>query len=244
MTTTTATTATTATDEATRLREANALLSRFAGQAAHDIQEPLRLIHGYLDLLCSHLDGKSKLDAPKLAHEARDTAERMQRLVTSLLEYTRVANAQPHREPVPLGKALGDAMANLRLRLHETGAQVTHGPLPTLRGDEAQLARLFQNLIENSLKYHGPRAPCIHVASARTSDGWVVTVDDNGPGWPKAGRDRLFQPFTRLHDDQTPGAGLGLAAVRAIVERHGGIVRAVDAPAGGARVEITLRDLP
>ena len=216
----------------------------FAAQAAHDIQEPLRLLHGYLDLLCSHLDGKARLDAPALAHEAKDTAERMQRLVTSLLEYAQVANAQPRRDAVPLAKALGEAMANMRLRIHETGAQVTHGPLPTVRGDEAQLARLFQNLLENGLKYRGVREPVIHVTSARVEGGWVVTFDDNGPGWPAVGRDRLFQPFARLHDDQTPGAGLGLAAVRAIVERHGGAVRALDAPAGGARVEILLRDAP
>lgn len=232
-------------DEIARLREANALLGRFAGQAAHDIQEPLRLLRGYLDLLCAHFDGKAKLDAPKLARDARDTADRMGLLVTSLLEYTRVASREPNVEAVPLGPALADAVANLRLRLLETGGQVTHGPLPTVTADAGDIVRLFQNLIENSLKYSGGRAPVVHVTALRDKEDWLVTVDDNGPGWPKEGRERLFTPFVRLHNgDSLPGAGLGLASVRAIADRHLAAVSADDAPGGGARISIRFRGSP
>lgn len=227
-------------DEIRRLAEANAALSRFVGQAAHDVQEPLRLLRGYLDLLQLHLEGKAALDAPKLARDAIETADRMQMLVASLLDYTRAANQPLNREPIPLGVALADAAANMRLRIKETGAHVTHGPLPTLVADRGQLTRLFQNLIENSIKYSSNRAPVIHVAAQKAASGWTITVDDNGPGFPKQGRERLFEPFARLHGAQLPGSGLGLASVRSIVERMGGSIEALDNPSGGARVQIQL----
>lgn len=229
-------------DEIKRLREANAQLSRFASQAAHDLQEPLRLIHGYLELLAIHHEGKLKLDAPKLARDALETTDRMQRLVTSLLDYARATSQPMKLEPLPLGLALADAVANLHLRIRGAGAQVTHGPLPTLAGDRGQITRLFQNLIDNSIKYADGRRPVVHVASRATNDGWLITVDDNGPGFPRVGRERLFEPFARLHVGDVPGAGLGLASARSVVERMGGRLVATDAPGGGARIEIHLKE--
>lgn len=228
-------------DEVAHLREANAQLSRFAGQAAHDLQEPLRLLHGYLDVLCDHLDGRIQVDARAVAHDARDTAERMLLLVGGLLDHTRLVSQPPRVDRVHTGDALDDAIANLQLRLQETGGRVTRDQLPVLSTDRAQLARLFQNLVDNSLKYRGERAPVIHVSSTREGAGFAIHVDDNGPGFPRAGRERLFEAFTRLHSSATPGAGLGLASVRAIAERHGWTVEAADAPGGGARVTIHVR---
>lgn len=208
-------------------------------QAAHDLQEPLRLLAGYLDLLVAHHEGRLALDAPRLTREARDTTRRMQDLVASLLDLSRREVVDPQAAPlVPLGAALGDALGNLHLRLRETGAEVVNGPLPAIHGDRAQLARIFQNLVENSLKYALPeRPPVVRIMARDQGEHWLVTVDDNGPGWPREGREHLFEPFARLRSD-APGAGLGLAMVRAIVERHEGHVAATDAPHGGARVEI------
>lgn len=222
-----------------RLEEANVALSRFAGQAAHDIQEPLRLIAGYLDLLVAHAEGRLELDAPRITREARDAAHRAQELVASLLDFTRASKRDPARErDVPLAESVDAALDNLRLRLTETGARVTHDKLPIVHGDATQLSRVFQNLVENSLKYATSRAPVVRIAAREEPSAWIITVDDNGDGFPKEGRDRLFEPFSRLHGGGTPGAGLGLAMVRAIVERHGGRVRALDSPEGGARVEM------
>jgi len=223
--------------EVVRLREANQLLSRFAGQAAHDLQEPLRLVSGYLDLICARFEGKADVDAPRLARDAKEAADRMQLLVAGLLDYTRVTNQHPPPQSVPLAKALTDATSNLRLRLRETGAQVTHGPLPTIQGSRTQLARVFQNLIENSLRYHARRAPVVHVMSEERDGEWIILVDDNGPGWPELGREQLFRPFAHLNTD-SPGTGLGLAIVRGILEQHGGRALAADAPGGGARIEL------
>lgn len=227
-------------DESARLLESNAMLRRFAGQAAHDLQEPLRLLSGYLDLLCLHEDGKARINASKLAHDAKDTSDRMQRLVASLLAYARLEAEAPREEPVPLALALGDAVANLHRRVQETRAQITHGSLPTIQGDRGNLARLLQNLVENSLKYADERPPVVHVHATRDAEGWAITVDDNGPGFPTKGRERLFEPFARLHGASTPGAGLGLAAAREIVRQHHGTIAALDAPSGGARILIRI----
>lgn len=231
----------TSTQDAFDLDRAEAMASRFATEAAHDLQEPLRLLSGYLDLVCAHLDGKVTLHGSKLAHEARATTERMQKLVGSLLESSRVATAPLPDTVIALADPLDDAVKNMRLRLAETGAVVTHGPLPSVRGDTTQLTRLFQNIIENSLKYAGgAAAPVVHVTAQHHAGAWMIVVDDNGPGWPPHGRERLFRPFTRLHGGDVPGNGMGLAMVRAIVEHHGGHVEATDAPQGGARVQITF----
>lgn len=214
--------------------------SRFAGQAAHDLQEPLRLLAGYLDLLQAHFDGELSLDAKRITMDAAATVDRMQHMVSGLLEYTRLSSRPRSTEPVPLARALADAQANLQLRLAEREGQVTHGALPIVSGDLSDFTRLFQNLLENAIKYRGDGPPRIHVSSEPAAGGWRIHVDDDGPGWPGEGRDRLFQPFARLHDESIEGLGLGLAGVRAIVDRYHGTVRAADAPGGGARVEIFL----
>lgn len=215
-------------------------------QAAHDLQAPLQLLSGYLDLLVAHLDQQAPLDGSKLAHDARDTADRMQRLVTSVLDEARSTAdaARPPSTPrveVQLWVALADAEKNLTRKIRETGAHiVVAGELSTLRGDRGQLARLFQNVLENSLKYAsvpGAPPPEVRISMMQTVTELVLCIDDNGPGWPP-GRERLFQPYVRLHGNAKPGAGLGLAAVRQIVENMGGRVRAVDAPSGGARIEM------
>lgn len=212
----------------------------FASQVAHDIQEPLRLVAGYLDLLQAHFDGKLDLDGKQVTRDAAAAVDRMQRMVGGVLEFTRFSSPPARSDPVPLDRALADAEANLGRRLAERGGTIVRGDLPTAMGDVSDFTRVFQNLIDNALKYGAPRSPTIHVSSERTTGGWRIYVDDNGPGWPKEGRDRLFQPFARLHGEGPDGLGLGLAGVRAILDRYHGAVRALDAPSGGARVEIFL----
>jgi signal transduction histidine kinase len=224
------------------LRRSNADLEEFAFVASHDLREPLRKVAAFGDLLRGNLG--SGLDAQSLDYLQRmeRSAARMNELLDSLLEFSRVASRQQPLEPTDLGQLARDAISDLELRIAEAGATVRVSELPTLAVDRSQFRRVFQNLIGNALKFRAPgRAPEIEVRAEPVPEGWSLVVSDNGIGFDQKYAERIFRPFQRLHSSgEYKGSGMGLAICRKIVARHGGWIGATSAPGRGARFQITL----
>jgi PAS domain S-box-containing protein len=206
------------------LARSNEDLQQFASIAGHDLQEPLRMVTGFLNLLEEQY--KPRLDAQ--AHEyigyAVEGAARMSQLIKDLLTYSRVTSKAKKPQPVEASRPLQAALANLYASIHEAGATVTHDDLPTVVGDAGQLTQLFQNLIGNALKFrHANRACRVHISARQQEGKWVFAVRDNGIGIAPEQFDRIFVIFQRLHTrEKYPGTGIGLAICKKIVERHGG----------------------
>ncbi len=214
------------TEELTR---SNKELEQFAYVASHDLQEPLRIVASYTQLLARRYRGKLDADADEFIAFAVDGANRMQRLINDLLAYSRVSTRAQPFEPTDAGAALDRALANLRAAIKETGAAVTHDPLPIVRADASQLTQLFQNLISNAIKFHGDALPRVHISArktsevSKTSEVWVFSIHDDGIGIDPQYHERIFVIFQRLHGkEEYPGTGIGLAVCKRIVERHGG----------------------
>jgi len=206
------------------LASSNRELEHFAYVASHDLQEPLRMVSSYTQLLAKRYDGQLDEDAREFIHYAVDGADRMQHLIHDLLSYSRVATHGDHFAPVDTQAVLAAAIANLQIAIQESGAVVTHGPLPVLNGDRSQLMRVFQNLIANAIKFRkGDEPPSVHVSCERRDGHWCFAVQDNGIGIDRQYFERIFVIFQRLHTrEEYPGTGLGLALCQRIVVRHGG----------------------
>lgn len=205
------------------IKRSNAELQQFASTASHDLQEPLRMVSSYLTLL--EKKNRGRLDERSLEYldHAVDGATRMQEMIRDLLSYSRIGTSADKLGPVPMEEPLGMAMKNLSMEIREKRAQVTHGALPTINADLNQMVQLFQNLIGNGIKYHGPEPPMVHVDAVQQGRNWLFSVRDNGIGIPKEQTGRLFQMFVRLHTrEEYNGTGIGLALAKRIVERHGG----------------------
>lgn len=236
---------------AEKLREAMAELARsneelaqFAYVASHDLQEPLRMISSYTQLLAKRYKGRLDADADEFIAYAVDGANRMQRLITDLLAYSRVGTRGKKLEPTDFAAALESALINLKVAIEESGAVVTHDPLPTLRADKSQITQLFQNLIANAVKFHGAEPPCVHV-SAKLQDPegkeWLFSVRDNGIGIEPQYSERIFAVFHRLHTrEEYPGTGIGLAICKKTVERHGGRIWVESALGAGTTFHFTI----
>ncbi len=205
------------------LVRSNADLEQFAYIASHDLQEPLRMVTSYCDLLQRRYRDKLDSDAEDFLNFAVDGATRMSALVKDLLAYSRVSNQEERLEPVDCDDVLDRALTNLRSTVQENAAVVTHDSLPTVAGDTTQLEQLFQNLIGNAIKFHGEQRPEIHIGVERKKSEWFFSVHDNGIGIDPQYADRIFGVFQRLHRRKDyPGTGVGLAICKKIVERHGG----------------------
>jgi PAS domain S-box-containing protein len=206
------------------LQRSNEELRQFAYVASHDLQEPLRMVASYLQLL--EMRYADQLD--ETAHEfiayAVNGAVRMKELLTALLDYSRVDREEKSFESFDSGTALNTALANLSLQIEESSVQITHDELPVIRGDRSQITRIFQNLISNGIKFQPEgNTPKIHIGVERQEQGWEFSVRDNGIGIDPTFLDRIFIIFKRLHTQaQYPGTGIGLAICKKIVERHGG----------------------
>lgn len=205
------------------LARSNAELEQFAYVASHDLQEPLRMVASFTQLLARRYRGKLDADADEFIGFAVDGATRMQRLLNDLLAYSRVGTRSKPFAAIDCNSVLSDALANLKPAIEESGAVITHEPLPIVRGDEVQLIQLFQNLIANAVKFHGQEPLQVHI-SAKLQDGdGVFAVRDNGIGIAPEHQRRIFLIFQRLHHrSEYPGTGIGLALCQRIVERHGG----------------------
>jgi two-component system CheB/CheR fusion protein len=211
---------------AEELARSNRELAQFAYVASHDLQEPLRMVSGFVSLLQARYGDRLDEKGAEFIDRALEGTARMRRLIDDLLEYGRVDRRERAGAPVAVRDALDDALANLAAGIGESGADVVAGELPTLIGDRARLAAVLQNLIANAITYRRPGvAPRVRVGARRRGEDWVFSVTDNGIGIPPEQFHRIFLIFQRLHNrDAYPGTGLGLAIVKKIVEADGGRV--------------------
>lgn len=204
------------------LERSNAELERFAYVASHDLQEPLRMVSSYTQLLERRYKDKLDADANDFINYAVDGAKRMQQLINDLLAYSRVGTRGKPFENTDCGAVFDAAIANLSVAIQESNAVVTHDPLPALMADEGQLVQLFQNLISNAIKFRDKRPPKVHVSAKLDGDKWMFSVQDNGIGIDPQYFDRVFVIFQRLQGNNYPGTGVGLSISKKVVERHGG----------------------
>jgi PAS domain S-box-containing protein len=223
------------------LKRSNSELAQFAYVASHDLQEPLRMVSSYTQLLARRYGDRFDADAQEFMGYVVDGAARMKQLIEDLLAYSRVGTRAREMQPVALEAPLRRAIGNLRAAIQEAGASVTFDALPTVRGDEMQLAQLFQNLIGNALKFRSASVPRIHVSSLERENEWVVAVTDNGIGIEPAYFERIFMVFQRLHNKgEYPGTGIGLAICKKVVERHGGRIWVESRPGEGSAFHFAL----
>jgi signal transduction histidine kinase len=223
------------------LRRSNAELEQLAYVASHDMQEPLRMVASYLQLVAQRYRGQLDADADEFIGYAVDGAKRMQALINDLLAYSRVATKARPFEPTDCNRALDMAQSNLRIALQDSGAQVTRGPLPVVMGDPTQLTQLFQNLVGNAIKFKRVDPVQVHIAAEPRDAGWCFTVTDNGIGIEPEYHERIFALFQRLHGrGEYPGTGIGLAICKRVVERHGGTIAVRSQPGEGSTFWFTL----
>ena len=223
------------------LQRSNRDLEQFAYIASHDLQEPLRQIVAFTQFLDERYRPSLDESARELMGFIVDGGHRMQALIQDLLTFSRAGRSEKPPEPTDLEGVLAEVLRNLKTRIDETGAVITHDPLPTLKVDASQLTQVFQNLIVNALKFRGPQTPEIHVGARKQDDFWEFYVKDNGIGFKQQFADRIFNLFQRLqsHKDY-PGTGIGLPICKRVIERHGGKIWAESNPGEGATFYFTL----
>ena len=227
------------------LARSNEELQQFAYVASHDLQEPLRTVASFCELLRRRYHGKLGPEADEFIDFAVEGARRMQSLIRDLLDLSRITTRGRPFVPVDAGALLRDAVKGLRTAIAEADARIEIGEMPTVRGDPAQLEQLFVNLLGNAIKYRAEEPPRIRVTAEREGEGWRFCVADNGIGIEEEFRDRIFQIFQRLHTrEEYGGNGIGLALCRKIVARHGGRIWVESRKGEGSRFFVWLPDRP
>jgi light-regulated signal transduction histidine kinase (bacteriophytochrome) len=223
------------------LTRSNAELERFAYVASHDLQEPLRMVTSYLQLLVRRYRDQLDDDAIEFINYAVDGSTRMKTLINDLLAYSRVGTRGKEFQLVDCNEVLNRVLFTLQPAAEQANAEITHDSLPAILADEIQIEQLFQNLVGNALKFHGEQAPKIHIGVKKEDENWVFWVHDNGIGVDPQFFDRIFIIFQRLHNrEQYQGTGIGLAISKRIVERHGGRIWIESEPGQGATFYFTF----
>lgn len=224
------------------LERSNIELQQFADVASHDLQEPLRMIASYVQLLRERYGSKLDADADEFIDFAVEGANRLQETINDLLSYSRVSTHETEQAPVDSNQALKSALENLKAAVHESGASVRSEPLPTVYADSFQISQLFQNLISNAIKFRGDDPPQVEIAAVERENEWLFSVSDNGIGIDKQYNERIFTIFQRLHTkEKYAGTGVGLAICKRIVERHGGRIWVESEPGHGSIFYFTIR---
>jgi PAS domain S-box-containing protein len=217
------------------MQRSNTELEQFAYVISHDLQEPLRMVSSYTQLLAKRYGKKLDNDADEFIGYAVDGAKRMQTLLHDLLEYSRVGTRGKPFGLVNCEHVVEQAMANLKIAIEECSASVSYDTLPTVMGDEGQLVRLFQNLIGNAIKFRREETPQVYISALRRNNIITFTVKDNGIGIDPQHSQSIFEIFRRLHTrEEYPGTGMGLAICKKIVERHGGHISVQSQPGQGS----------
>ncbi|MFP9191530.1 ATP-binding protein [Natrialbaceae archaeon A-CW1-1] len=225
----------------TDLRESNKRLEQFAYAASHDLQEPLRMVSSYLQLIETRYADTLDEDGEEFLAYAIDGAERMREMIDGLLQYSRVETRGDPFEPVDLDAVVDDVLEDLQLTIEEHDADVSVESLPTVLGDDSQLRQVFQNLLDNAIEYSGDAPPRVHVSADHDGDDWTITVRDDGIGIDPDDADHVFEVFHRLHThDEYAGTGIGLALCRRIVERHNGRIWLESETGTGAAFSFTI----
>jgi signal transduction histidine kinase len=223
------------------LARSNRDLEQFAYVASHDLQEPLRMVAAYTQLLAERYRGKLDDQADKYINYAVDGAVRMQSLIHDLLAFSRVGRQETELKDTNCNEVAGQAIKDLQAAIMESGAVIDCEPLPWLKANEIQLKQVFQNLVGNALKFHGSRTPAIHISAERQGPDWIFSVADNGIGISPEHAENVFIIFNRLHTrTEYAGNGIGLAICKKIIERHGGRIKALPRESGGTVFRFTL----
>ncbi len=224
------------------LQRSNQELEQFAYVASHDLQEPLRKVGSYMELVATRYRDQIDVDAREFIDYAVDGARRMKQMINDLLVFSRVGTQGKPLVPTNLNDVMGTVLLDLELLIQESGARVISGDLPSIACDADQMGMLLRNLISNAIKYRGDDAPVIHIAAEHQStDTWEFSVQDNGIGIDPRFQDRIFNIFQRLHGrEQYEGTGIGLAVCKKIVERHQGVIGVRPAPGGGSTFFFTI----
>lgn len=224
------------------LTESNAALEQFAYVASHDLQEPLRTISSYSDLLMRRYRNQLDEEGRQVVNLIAEGAKRMSALVHDLLTYARVQTERDRPLSSSLDEVLETALSQLKTAIEECDAAVTHDPLPEISADQGQMVRLFQNLVGNSLKYRRRDVrPEVHITAREETSFCVISIKDNGIGFEAKDAAKIFTPFTRLHSQsEFPGTGVGLAICRRIVENHGGRIWAESKAGEGSTFHFSL----
>lgn len=225
------------------LKKSNIDLERFASITSHDLQEPLRVAKISAQLFAKKFSDIIDEEGRGIISTIEDNTDRMMQLVQGILEYSRIGKQESHSDyrQVDCQDVLKDVERNLRERLLETKATVTHDPLPTVYGHPIQLLQLFQNIVDNAIKFRGKNPPKIHISAKQQGQEWIFSVQDNGIGFEMQYQDRIFDIFKRLHtSSQYPGTGVGLATCKKIVEQHGGKIWAESQPGNGSTFFFTV----
>lgn len=225
------------------LARSNAELEQFAYVSSHDLQEPLRMVASYTQLLEKRYSEKFDEKGLLFMHYIVDGAKRMQQLIDDLLMFSRVGTRGKELQPLPIENVVHTALLNLRPAIMESGAQIHHDPLPQVMGDATQLTQVFQNLISNAIKFRGENIPQVHIGVTKKDNYWQFAVADNGIGIEPEHFERIFVIFQRLHGrTDYPGSGIGLAICKKIIDRHGGQIWVESTPGQGSTFYFTLKE--